>query len=159
MSSEFKEVDETVIEKPQVFLKSITFNDDTQLSIKHNSIIVFTGANNSGKSQVLKDVEYFFDKSNHASPIVIKNFEWDYCGTIDETFLDERFYTNKNGTYQLYESESLYNFTKDSLQQYWENHTLRNDLHKLFIKRLSTEIRLTSSNALDRNYQPEKHLN
>lgn len=138
------------MEKPQVFLKSITFNDDTQLSIKHNSIIVFTGANNSGKSQVLKDVEYCLDRSNHTSPIVIKNFECEYCGTIDETFLDERFYKNKNGTYQPYELE--YGFEKNSLQQCWENHTLRNDLHKLFIKRLSTEIRLTSSNALDRNY-------
>ena len=27
----------------------------------------------------------------------------------------------------------------------------------MFVRRLSTEIRLTSSNALDRNYQPEKH--
>ena len=50
MSTDLNDIEETVMEKPQVFLKSITFNDDTQLSIKHNSIIVFTGANNSGKS-------------------------------------------------------------------------------------------------------------
>ena len=116
MSTDIKDIEETFTEKPQVFLKSITFNDDTQLSIKHNSIIVFTGANNSGKNQVLKDVEYNLDESNHISSIVIKNFECEYCGTIDETFLDERFYTNKNGTYQPYELG--YGFEKNSLQKF-----------------------------------------
>lgn len=38
-------------EKPQIFFKSVTFNDGTELSLDHNSIVVFTGANNSGKSQ------------------------------------------------------------------------------------------------------------
>ncbi len=155
MSTDIKDIEETFTEKPQVFLKSITFNDDTKLSIKHNSIIVFTGANNSGKSQVLKDVEYNLDESNHISSIVIKKAELDFCGTFNETFLEERFYTNKYGTYQPYELG--YGFEKNSLQQCWEDHSLHNGLHKLFIKRLSTEIRLSSSNALDRSNQPEKH--
>lgn len=33
-------------EKTKVYLKRITFNDDTDLQLKRNSIIVFTGANN-----------------------------------------------------------------------------------------------------------------
>ena len=40
--------------QPQVFLKKIMFNDDTELALSNNSIVVFTGANNCGKSQVLK---------------------------------------------------------------------------------------------------------
>ena len=35
--------------------------------------------------------------------------------------------------------------------------TLHNGLHMLFVKFLRTELRLTSSNALNRNSQPEKH--
>ena len=48
---------------PQIFFKSITFNDNTKLNLEHNSIIVFTGANNCGKSQILKDAENFLDAS------------------------------------------------------------------------------------------------
>lgn len=40
-------------QNPQVFLKNIIFNDDTQLSPNHNSVMSFSGANNCGKSQVL----------------------------------------------------------------------------------------------------------
>lgn len=156
MEAELEDVNVTTVQKPQVFFKSITFNDGTQLSLKHNSIIVFTGANNSGKSQVLKDAEHCLDKSNSTSTIVIKDSEYDFCGTIDEnSFLSERFYINDHGYYQLFESENA--FAKNTLQTWWNNHTLQNNLHMLFIKRLSTEIRLTSSNALNRSSKPEKH--
>ena len=57
MGTEFEDTGKNVVKKPQVFLKSVTFNDDVQLMLKQNSIIVFTGPNNSGKSQVLKDIE------------------------------------------------------------------------------------------------------
>ncbi len=156
MSTELEDTKVTTVQKPQVFLKSITFNDGTQLLLKHNSIIVFTGANNSGKSQVLKDVEHCLDKSNQTPTILIKNSEYDYCGAIDETtFLRDRFYVNRQGFYQIFESDNA--FDKNTLQHWWKDHTLHNGLHMLFIKRLSTELRLTASNALNRNNQPEKH--
>jgi len=156
MSIESNDAGQSIVRKPQVFLKSITFNDNVQLMLKQNSIIVFTGPNNSGKSQVLKDVESCLDQSNQKSTIVIKSFECDYQGTIDETtFLRERFLEDGQGLYQLFEAGSA--FAKNTLQQYWHNHTLYNGLYKLFVKRLSTEIRLTSSNALNRHNQPEKH--
>ena len=53
MSTGCEEIHEIITQKPQIFLKSITFNDGTQLPLSHSSIVVFTGANNSGKSQVL----------------------------------------------------------------------------------------------------------
>lgn len=156
MNTSFEDTNVTMMQKPQVFLKSITFNDGTQLPLKRNSIVIFTGANNSGKSQVLKDIEYHLDKSNQVPPVVIKNLECDYCGTINETaFLNEHFFVNQQGRYQPYESYNA--FAVDTLQNYWNNHTLYYNLHMLFVKRLSTEIRLTSSNALNRNNQPEKH--
>ena len=88
-------------EKPKVYLKRITFNDDTDLQLKRNSIIVFTGANNCGKSQVLKDIELCFDKSTHKSKIVVKESECEYLGSIDEgSFIKEHFIINKQGMYQ-----------------------------------------------------------
>lgn len=156
MSIDFEDTDKNIVKKPQIFLKSVTFNDNVQLMLKQNSIIVFTGPNNSGKSQVLKDIESCLDKSNQKDTIVIKSFECDYQGMIDETtFLKERFLEDGQGHYQLFEAGSA--FERNTLQQFWQNHTLYNGLHKLFVKRLSTEIRLISSNALIRHNQPEKH--
>lgn len=151
------EADGIIIEeKPQVFLKSVTFNDNTSIKLEQNSIIVFTGANNSGKSQVLKDIEHELDKSDQTSAIIINKIEFDYYGSINESqFFNEHFKIDHNGYYHFPESNN--GFTQDMLKNYWKSHTLYNELHKLFIKRLSTEIRLTSSNALNRHSNPEKH--
>jgi ABC-type lipoprotein export system ATPase subunit len=105
MSTELKNATTASVQKPQVFLKSITFNDDTQLPLNHNSVIVFTGANNSGKSQVLRDTEAGLDKSNSSPTIVIKDIEYDFIGTIDEAaFLRDRFNVDQKGNYQLFET-------------------------------------------------------
>lgn len=156
MSTNLEDSVITTIQKPQVFLKSIIFNDETQLSLNYNSVIVFTGANNSGKSQVLRDVEMNLDKSNSFQTIVIKDIKYDFLGTIDEaTFLRERFNVNQQGRYEIFESG--YVFEKSTLQDYWQNHTFYDGFHLLFVKRLSTERRLTSSNALQRNDQPKRN--
>ena len=156
MSTNLEDIGITAIQNPQVFLKNIIFNDGTQLPLNNNSVIVFTGANNSGKSQVLRDVETGLDKSNSSPTIVIKDIEYDFLGTIDEaTFLKGRFNVKQNGYYEMFESGLA--FEKSTLRSWWENRTFYNGLHLLFIKRLSTECRLTSSNALQRDDHPERN--
>ena len=156
MSTGCEEIHEIITQKPQIFLKSITFNDGTQLPLSHSSIVVFTGANNSGKSQVLKDIESCLNDSDHTLPIVIKSAEYDYLGGIDdESFLHARFNLDQQGNYQLFESGA--SFEKSTLQSWWKGHTLYNGLHMLFVKRLSTELRLTVSNQLMRSEQAKKH--
>lgn len=142
--------------KPQVFIKKIIFNDGKEIELRQNSIIIFTGSNNSGKSQILKDIELCLDKSNENKPIVIKECEFDYHGMIfDQDFIKERFFQDRDGFYQLAEVGS--SFASTTLEQFWNSHTLHNGLYKLFIRRLSTEIRLSSSNELNRSNSPEKH--
>lgn len=146
----------TCVQKPQVFLKNITFNDETQIILNHSSIVVFTGANNSGKSQVLRDVEKNLDSSFAILPIVVKCAEYEYLGAIDEElFLRERFFVDKQGFYQILGTG--YSFREDTLKSNWKDHRLYNGLHNLFVKRLCTELRLTASNALKRYNEPEKH--
>lgn len=156
MSTDEKE-SEVKKEKPRIYFKRIKFNDGTDLSLKKNSIIVFTGANNSGKSQVLKDIESCLDETNDKPPVIVKERECDYLGTIDEkTFLEEHFIVNNQGKYQPLEAMELA-VPESVLINNWKNQKLYNNLYKLFVNRLSTEIRLTSSNALERNKRPEKH--
>lgn len=143
-------------QKPQVFMQSIVFNDGTVLPLASNSIVVFTGANNSGKSQVLRDVENSLNKSNEGMTVVIKNFLYDFRGSIiNESFLNNHFFINQQGHFEIIGSGN--SFDKNSLVNWWKERTLYSDLHRLFVKRLSTEMRLTVSNDLQRNDQPESH--
>ena len=146
-----------ITQKPQVYLKKIVFNDGTQLSLNHSSIVVFTGANNSGKSQFLKDIENDLNKQYPFPTVVAQSLKYEYCGDIcDPTFFNTHFFKNENGNYQIYEA-SDYIYNKDSIQSWWDNRELYSNLHKLFIHRLCTELRLTTSNALDRSMRPESH--
>ena len=143
-------------ENPQVFLQSIAFNDGTVLPLTRNSIVVFTGANNSGKSQVLRDLENCLNKSKEDMTVVIKNSLFNFHGDIsNESFLNNYFCINEQGNFQIIGSGN--SFDKDTLINWWKDRTLYNDMHLLFVKRLSTEMRLTVSNALQRANQPESH--
>lgn len=147
---------EVMKERPQIYFSSIRFNDDTILKLEKNSIVVFTGPNNSGKSQVLKDLELSLNCANHADKTVIKSSENNYYGEIDEdSFFEEHFLKDENGNYRLLECGHA--FDTSSLKRFWQGRTLYNELYKVFVNRLSTEKRLSASNALIRNDQPEQH--
>ena len=142
--------------KPAVYVNEITFNDGTQLSLKHNCIVVFTGANNCGKSQILKDIENAIDKSYNRDLIVANCIDCEYIGDIDEDeFFSTAFLKSDNGRYYTHDTSS--DFTRDDLVYRWKEHQLVLDLHKLFVKRLDTENRLEQSNPLMRQLEPYKH--
>ena len=103
----------------------------------------------------MRDAENCLNKSNENLQIVIKNSLYDFRGNIcDETFLKGHF-INQQGYFELVGSGN--SFDKNALSDWWRDRTLYNDLHLLFVKRLSTEMRLTVSNALQRDIQPESH--
>ena len=157
MNTEADNIGMPTTQKPQVYLKTIVFNDGTLLNLNHNSIVVFTGANNSGKSQVLKDIENGLNKQYPLSTVVAQTLEYDYYGDIyDPTFFNARFFRDEYGNYQIFEMPDS-SFDRDSIQIWWENRELYANLHRLFIRRLCTELRLSTSNALDRSVQPEKN--
>lgn len=146
----------TVHNKPEVFIKSLVFNDGTKLELHHGSIIVFTGANNSGKSQALRDVEICLDKQAHSSPVVIAKAEYEFLGDInEESFLKSHLTLDQSGYYQVIGMN--HSFDIGALETWWKEHTLYAFVHTLFVKRISTEMRLTSSNALQRYNEPTKH--
>ena len=162
MSTDLKHAALHAKQKPRVYLKKITFNDKTQLSLERNSIIVFTGANNSGKSQVLKDIETCLNASCLSPAIIAKSCEYDFQGEIDEDlFLANHFLRDTEGCYEPFELDDPFisadSFDITSLRSYWQTQTLKKGLHKLFIKRLCTESRLKLSNTLDRNFDAYKH--
>lgn len=83
--------------KPEVFIKNITFNDGNTFNFNEFDIVVFTGANNVGKSQVLRDIEQHIQSGNDKTTPVINNIDSDFKGDI-ELFL-ENTKQNKDGSY------------------------------------------------------------
>lgn len=134
---------------PRVFIDSITFNDGTVLPLNHDSIIVFTGANNSGKSQVLRDIESCFDDSQKKLSIVVEDLDYSLCGEIDKPFFNKYFFVNQNGYLEIPGTGGSYN--EQSIKHEWERNKVPYSIRPFFIKRISTEMRLTVSNSLMRD--------
>lgn len=146
-------------EKPKVFINSITFNDNTVLPLAHDSIVVFTGANNSGKSRVLKDIDnqcWFGYQQTNPAIKVISELEYKFVGSINDEFFKARFFINANGDLMIYENNS-YSYDKNNIISWWSEKRLYNNLHALFVKLIDTEQRLLTSKALQRLNNPEKH--
>lgn len=156
MYSENQSIEITDNERPAIYLQNIAFNDGTVLPLTRNSIVVFTGPNNSGKSQILRDIENCLNKSKEKLTVVIKNCLLNFQGDItNESFLNNHFFINQQGYFELFGKGQ--SFDKNYLTNNWKNRSLYNDLHLMFVKLLSTEMRLTVSNALQRNPKAESH--
>ncbi len=151
MDAEDENNKEFGLQKPAVFIKSITFNDGTTLQLERNSIVVFTGANNCGKSQALKDIEKSLEQIGNCTPIVIRSIEPDFIGDIHESlFFDGHFNVESNKQCKITGTEDRFG-SKQSVITNWKNHKLENGLLAFFVKRLNTESRLNISNALSRS--------
>ena len=102
---------------PGVVIDTITFNDGTTLPLTPNSIIVFTGANNCGKSQILRDIEGSFADSTKKISIVVSNLTYHLRGAISQSFLLKNFHVNHQGNLEHNISRSI--ISKESLLYEW----------------------------------------
>lgn len=123
--------------EPQIFVDKITFNDSTAMSVGRSDIVIFTGANNAGKSQVLKDVDLMMD-SIGSKGIVATSLEVQYDGDIQER---ENDYLTKDGRYRI--GGNIFN-EFDTIKSWWSNK--QRIFAGFFKNRLNTEMRLQASN-------------
>ena len=125
------------MEEPQVFITDITFNSGESFSFKDSDIVVFTGANNVGKSQVLRDIKHYFENPNyHRIIATIINYKRE--GEINA--LKERF-IYKEAQY-TYENISVHDL--NLIDKWWRGPMY--SLSSLFVNHLSTENRLLAAN-------------
>ena len=83
------------MEETKIYIDQITFNDGSSFNFNNSDIVVFTGPNNSGKSQVLRDIRDYFSN---------KNIQRIIATDITPLFLGDAEYLkskciNKNGSY------------------------------------------------------------
>lgn len=122
--------------EPQIFIKKLVFNDDTMMELGSSDIVIFTGANNAGKSQVLKDIDNKLSNGAY-NTIVLKSLEYTHTGDIKEW---EELFKKKDGGYKLpgYEFKDF-----KGIEERWANDTCR--FSDIFKNRLNTESRLNAS--------------
>jgi len=111
------------------------------LSLTHDSIVVFTGANNSGKSQVLKDIEMLVS-DQRGSSVVAKSLERVCLGEFDDQFVVANLRKDDKGNYLL----GNMGWSISEIQNSWNDKNI-SLLASLFIGRLDTKERLTVSEA------------
>lgn len=126
------------IKDPNIFVDKLIFNDGTELEIGHSDIVIFTGANNAGKSQVLKDIDNLMDKSV-ANGVVLLSIETDYTGSI--LSIVEEFRMNNGYYYVLNNGYPRAGIIDDM----WKNKDAR--FANYFKTILNTEQRLQASNT------------
>lgn len=125
---------------PGVFVKNITFNDEKNIDFDKSDIVVFTGANNSGKSQILRDIYQKFERGGEGYSVVIKDFQSDFIGSVDDLMHGVK---QNNQGYFLFGAQYEH---LNNINHYWNSRQLHGIIRR-FINFLNTEQRLFASNS------------
>lgn len=128
---------------PSMYLKKIIFNDNSEIELNRNDIILFVGANNVGKSQVLKDIADQFINTNNKK-VVIQDID------IEEENIDFKTVSNYLKSHFSYDDKSrcysiaipngeINHFGKDFLK---EDYFSSGSAYSFLFTYLNTENRL-----------------
>ena len=127
-------------EKAGGFISKITFNNGVSLDISKNSIIVFVGPNNVGKSQALKDIYSLSEKSQNS--VVVSGIEITKSSASLFELLDNISTGQKDGGYTYYDVLGTRMVLYDSLASRFLSSPYYESLRSLFITELNTSARL-----------------
>ena len=137
--------DEVELRRPKLCFETITFSDDTTLELDEDDIVVFVGPNNAGKSAALRELEGWVARSRPGH--VVKNATMTKEGTEEDlrTYLEAK--AQKSGDIANLQYGGIgYNIHHSDLK-YFDNSSDRHPVAPFFAKQLTTEGRLTDSNA------------
>jgi len=130
---------------PYFYIENVTFNDGTNVKLEYNDIVVFVGANNSGKSASLKEMykklEYKINPTKIITDITIKK---NRTNEEIKAYLNENSKIKKgnNTTYKGFG----YSITDLVLSNVLRTRDELISLTNLFANFVGTENRLTISN-------------
>jgi predicted ATPase len=130
-----------VEQEPEVFVNSVTFNDGSTFEFKTSDVVVFTGANNAGKSQVLRDILLHL-QGRSTTKVIVSELKGDFTGSIEK--LIEGAQQSKDGRGQCFIGEGYHH--PNHVRNWWSNSSL-GSISGQFVNYLTTEQRLVSSNS------------
>lgn len=134
------------VQRPNLFVEKLVFNNDTSLLIEKNSIIVFVGSNNVGKSQILKDIYKL--SNNEIKGIVLREVLFIKPRKEDLfTWLDHHLSVKATPYGRTYSGYMLGDVNENEIKLTYDTRLGRlSDLMMLFLK---TESRLLISHPAE----------
>ena len=140
---------------PSVVIKKIKFNDKTEIELNNDDIVVFVGANNVGKSRVLKDIKNDILESSSKKVIVD---EIEYQDTNFEEINMRNYFKNNfelgpNGYDIAVDVNHTHNYNEHNFQN-----VKSGDKHfyKVLFSFLSTESRLNMTAPISYSFINDK---
>lgn len=134
-------------EKVGGYISKVHFNDGTILNTQKNSIIVFVGPNNAGKSQALRDI--FTICKDKVSSIVVSDIEIAKSTQPIEGLLDSISTRIEHGSYATYEGLNGRVSVGEYTDKQFQKSKYFGDFRDLFVANLDTSARLTICNAAE----------
>ena len=140
---------------PSVVIKKIKFNDNTEIELNNDDVVVFVGANNVGKSRVLKDIKNDILESSSKKVIVD---EIEYQDTNFEEINMRNYFKNNfelgpNGYDIAVDVNHTHNYNEHNFQN-----VKSGDKHfyKVLFSFLSTESRLNMTAPISYSFINDK---
>ncbi len=140
---------------PSVVIKKIKFNDNTEIELNNDDIVLFVGANNVGKSRVLKDIKNDILESSSKKVIVD---EIEYQDTNFEEINMRNYFKNNfelgpNGYDIAVDVNHTHNYNEHNFQN-----VKSGDKHfyKVLFSFLSTESRLNMTAPISYSFINDK---
>lgn len=133
----------------QVWIKELTFNDGTSVSLAKNDIVILVGPNNAGKSATLRESAQLLRVKSQKGKVVSEiSIGWE--GNEDQLIqrlnsLGNKVYSgNPLPSYQGYG----FDIYEANAKSYWSriNHEGLSELQSIFVKNVTTEERLSAAN-------------
>ena len=139
------------MDSTSVYINSLIFSDQQSLNFNRNDIVIFVGANNSGKSVALKNIKEQSRNSKEIG-IVVNNVSLQLEGSSDllKEWIKRKCRKDNPNLETSYYSWMGAVIHPDNALNIWENSSngIR-DLSDFFIYHLTTDIRLTAANSPD----------
>lgn len=126
------------------YVSRITFNNGVSLNVEKNSIVVFVGPNNAGKSQTLKDI--YSLSENGQNSVVVSGIEITKNGASLFELLDSISTGKKDGEYTYYDVLGNRMVLFNALTSRFPSSPYYGSLRNLFIAELNTAARLSICN-------------
>jgi putative ATPase len=135
-----------------VKVSEIEFNNGKKINIDEEDIVIFVGANNVGKSRILKEIRNDLFHHTSTNKILIKNIQYkneNFDNNKILKILSENFLKEENGNYNVYLDENTcFQVSGSGFMPELSSPYL---LYKIFYNFLSTESRLKFTLPLREN--------
>lgn len=130
--------------EPTIWVNSIKFKNGLDLPLKKNSIVVFVGPNNSGKSLTLREIASLTNGHSQTS-FVIENLEMSASGSSSD-FL-KKIENRRKGTTYHYLTNNHSGMDGNNLSQFWDQlvsgkNSASSAISNFFVKAMDTANRL-----------------